>query len=80
MYHPTTVNFLSKTVRPVLLVLSTVCDTPIQHYLWFVQGTAFAMRERNETPFFYVQIKTRNYSPQAEWANWPKPTGRNQTN
>ena len=33
----------------------------IQRHLWFVQGAAFAMRERNETPFFYAQMKTRNY-------------------
>ena len=73
MYQATTVYFLSKTVRPVLLVLSTVCDTPIQRYLWFVQGTAFAMRERNETPFFYAQMKTRNYTRRRNG-----PTGRNQ--
>ena len=49
-------------------VISGLCD-----------GAAFAMRERNETPFVYAQIKTRNYSQQAEWANWPQPTGRNLT-
>ena len=79
MYQTTTVYFLSKTVRPMLLEMSTACDTPIHRYLWFVQGAAFAMRERNETPFFYAQMKTRNYSPQAEWANWPQSTGHNQT-
>ena len=40
-------------------------------------GAAFAMRKRNEIPFFYAQMKTRNYIPQTEWANWPQPTGRN---
>ena len=73
MYQATTVYFLSDLI--VLLKMSTACDTPIQRYLWFVQGAAFAMRERKETPFFYAQMKTRNYSPQAEWANWPQPTG-----
>ena len=79
MYQTTTVYFLSKTSLLVLLEMSTACDTPIQCYLWFVQDTAFAMRERNETSFFYALMKTRNYSPQAEWANWPQPTRRNQT-
>ena len=41
-------------------------------------GAAFAMREKDETPFVYAQMKTRNYSPQVEWANWPQPIGRTQ--
>ena len=57
----------------------TACDTPIQRYFRFVQVAAFAMRKRNETPFFYAQMKTRNYSLQAEWANLPQPTGCNET-
>ena len=71
--------FCPKLSDLMLLKMSTACDTPKQRYLWFVQGAPFAMRERNETPFFYAQMKTRNYSPQAEWANWPQPTGRDQT-
>ena len=59
--------------------MSTACDTPIHRYLWFVQGAAFAIRERNETRFFYAQMRTRKYSRQAEWANWLQPTGRNHT-
>ena len=78
MYQATTVYFLSKTVRPCAFVMRNACDTPIQRYLWFVQSTAFAMREKNETPFFYAQMRTRNSTPQAEWANWPQPTGCNQ--
>ena len=70
--------FYPKLSDLVLLVMPNACDTPIQRYLRFVQGAAFAMRERNKTPFFYAQMKTRNCSPQAEWANWPQPTGRNQ--
>ena len=38
---------------------------------------AFAMRESNETLFVHAQMKTRNFGSQAEWANWPQPTGRN---
>ena len=76
MYQATTIYFYPKLSDLVLLVMPNACDTPIQCYLWFVQGAE--MRERNEIPFVYAQMKTRNYSPQAEWANWPQPTGRNQ--
>ena len=57
MYQATTVYFLSKTSDLVLLEMSTAYDTPIQSYLWSVQSAAFAMRERNETSFFYAQMK-----------------------
>ena len=73
MYQATTVFFYPKLSDLVLLVMPNANDTPIQRYLWSVQGAAFAIRERNETPFFYAQMKARNYSPQTEWANWPQP-------
>ena len=38
---------------------------------------AFAMKESKETLFVHAQMKTRNFGSQAEWANWPQPTGRN---
>ena len=52
MYQATTIYFYSKLSDLVLLdtTLSLVCAT-----------AAFAMRERNETPFFYAQMQTRNY-------------------
>ena len=31
---------------------------------------AFAMRESKKTLFVHVQMKTRNFGLQAEWANW----------
>ena len=40
-------------------------------------NAAFAMRKSKETLFVHVQIKTRNFGLQAEWANWSQPTGRN---
>ena len=43
-----------------------------------MQWRAFSMRERTEIPFVDAQKKTRNYSLQAEWADWPQPTGRTQ--
>ena len=76
---PQSFIFYAKLSDLTLLEMTTAYDTPIQRYFWLVQGAAFAMRERNETQFFYVQMKTRKYSSQAEWANWPQPTGRNQT-
>ena len=79
MYQAQPFIFYQKLSNLVLLVMPTACYTPIQRYLWFVQGAAFAMRERNKTPFFYAQIKTCNYSPKAEWASWLQSTGRNQT-
>ena len=79
IYQTTTVFFYPKLSDLVLLVMPNACDTPVQRYLWFVQDVAFAMRERNDTPFFSAQMKTRNHTPQAEWAKWPQQTGRNQT-
>ena len=73
MYQTTTVYFLSKTFELVLLVMHNACSTPEQSYLWFVQGAAFAIRERNETPFFYAQMKRATTI-----RRWNGPTGRNQ--
>ena len=69
MYQATMFIFYPKLSDLVLLEMFTACDTPIQCNLWFVQGVAFAMRERNETPFFYEQMKTCKYSLPAGWAN-----------
>ena len=69
--------FYAKLSDLVLLEMSTVCDTLIQRYLWFVEGAAFAMRERNETPFFYAQMKTQLQSAggmgQLAATNWAQP-------
>ena len=63
---PQPFTFYPKLSELVLFEMSTACDTLIQSYFWFVQDAAFEMRERNETPFFYAQMKTRNSIPQGE--------------
>ena len=70
--------FYPKLSNLVLLEMSSACDTPIQCYLWFVQGAAFAMRERNEIPFFYAQNKNAELQSaggmgQLAATNWVQP-------
>ena len=70
-FHPKLSNIM-------VFVIPNACDTAIQRYISGLCNSAFSMKERNETPFVHAQKKTRNYSLQAEWANWPQPTGRTQ--
>ena len=83
MYQATTVYFYPKLSDFVLLVMSTACDTPIQCYLWFVQGAAFAMRKEQDPICLCTnenaQLQSAGGMGQMAATNWPQPTGRNQT-
>ena len=62
------------------LVMETglyACYPPMQRYLRFVQWHRICNEKKKRDPICLAQMKTRNYTPQAEWANWPQPTGRN---
>ena len=61
----------------VLLVIPNACYTPMQRYFRFVQWRRICNEKKERDPFVYAQMKTRNYTPQTEWANWPQPNGRN---
>ena len=68
--------FYPKLSDLVLLVMPNACDTPIQCYLWFVQGAAFAIRERNETSFCTnnnAQLQPAAGLGQLATTNWAQP-------